>query len=95
MAIVDVNYFSNALMRQVTYKAIIPTDSESTKGLRSSEIKPFKTLYLLHGIMGDYTDWLVRTRISELAQKHNVAVVMPSGEKQFLCGPSGGTQLLR
>ncbi|NLX70585.1 MAG: acetylesterase [Clostridiales bacterium] len=90
MAIVDVNYFSNALMRQVTYKAIIPTDSESTKGLRSSEIKPFKTLYLLHGIMGDYTDWLVRTRISELAQKHNVAVVMPSGENSFYVDQAAG-----
>jgi putative tributyrin esterase len=90
MAIVDVNFFSEALMRQVTYKAVIPTDSPDIKGANANHFKPFKTLYLLHGIMGNCTDWLIRTRIAELAQKHNVAVVMPSGENSFYVDQEAG-----
>ncbi len=76
MAIIDVNYYSNALMRNVTYKAIVPTE-ELEVG------KPLKTLYLLHGIMGDYTNWIVKTRVAQLATKYKIAVIMPSGENSF------------
>lgn len=83
MAILDVNFFSNALARQVSYKAIIPIDGAVFPGRPAKEVKPFKTLYLLHGIFGDYTDWLVKSRIVLFAEEHNIAVVMPSGENGF------------
>jgi putative tributyrin esterase len=83
MAIVDVNYYSNALARQVTYKAIIPTDSPVFPGMEKREAKPFKTLYLLHGIMGNYTDWVAGTRVAQWATQHNIAVIMPSGDNSF------------
>lgn len=83
MAILDVNFFSNALVRQVSYKAIIPIDGAVFPGRPAKEVKPFKTLYLLHGIFGDYTDWLVKSRIALFAEEHNIAVVMPSGENGF------------
>ena len=83
MAILDVNFFSNALARQVSYKAIIPIDGAVFPGRPAKEVKPFKTLYLLHGIFGDYTDWLVKSRIALFAEEHNIAVVMPSGENGF------------
>lgn len=76
MALVDVNFYSNALMRQVSYKAIVPTEP-------SNEKKRFKTLYLLHGIMGDNTDWVVRTRVAQLAEQFKIAVIMPSGDNSF------------
>jgi Predicted esterase len=76
MAVADVNYFSNVLMRQVTYRAVVPAETASAKA-------PFKTLYLLHGIKGDYTDWVVHTRVAKLAMAHNMAVIMPSGENSF------------
>ena len=45
--------------------------------------KKFKTLYLLHGIFGNYTDWVCGTRIQRWAQDHDLAVIMPSGENKF------------
>ena len=44
---------------------------------------PFKTLYLLHGIFGDETDWVCGTRLQSWAQDRNLAVVMPAGENSF------------
>lgn len=87
MALVDVNYYSNALMRQVTYKAIVPIES----GLKSNENKRFKTLYLLHGIMGDCTNWVTRTRVAQLAAQHGIVVIMPSGDNSFYVDQEAST----
>lgn len=47
------------------------------------EDKPFKTLYLLHGIFGNYTDWVSGTNIQRWAEEKDLAVVMPSGDNMF------------
>lgn len=54
MAIIEVNFISQCLMRTVTFNAIIPADKFGPQTAAPS--KPFKTLYLLHGIFGNYTD---------------------------------------
>ena len=76
MAIVDVNFHSNCLNRMVTYKAIIPTEHKLKN-------KPFKTLYLLHGITDNHNQWIVGTRIVLLANRYRLAVIMPAGENSF------------
>lgn len=83
MAQVQVNYFSGALMRQVTFNAIVPVDKLTFPGSPVREKKPYKTLYLLHGIFGNYTDWLAGTRIERWAQENNLVVIMPSGDNSF------------
>lgn len=80
MALVQVNFISRSLLRTVTINAIIPVDKI---GVEKTSDKPFKTLYLLHGIFGNYTDWVTGTRIQRWAEKHNLAVIMPSGENKF------------
>ena len=90
MAIIDVSYFSNALMRHVVYKAVIPTDSPAVKDVAPNEMKPFKTLYLLHGIMGGHNDWVVNTRVASWAQHYNVAVIMPAGDNSFYVDQEAG-----
>ena len=65
-------------MRTVTINAIIPVDKKLNQ-----PNKKFKTLYLLHGIFGNYTDWVCGTRIQRWAQDHDLAVIMPSGENKF------------
>lgn len=80
MAIVEVNFVSQCLMRTVTFRAILPVDKF---GPAAAEQKPFKTLYLLHGILGNYTDWVNGTRIQSWAEEKNLAVIMPSGENRF------------
>jgi len=70
-------------MRTVTVNAVVPVDKMTFSGMPVREKKPFKTLYLLHGIFGNYTDWIEGTRIARWAQDHNLVVVMPSGDNHF------------
>lgn len=83
MAQVQIDFFSNALRRTVNIKMIIPTDKHVHPGSPVPEKKDFKTLYLLHGIFGNDTDWISGTRVQMWAEDHNLAVVMPSGENKF------------
>lgn len=78
MALLQADFFSNCLMRTVPIRVILPAE-----GREYGEEKPFKTLYLLHGIVGNDTDWIVGTRIARWAEERNLAVVMPAGENHF------------
>lgn len=82
MAIIEVNFISKCLMRTVTFNAIIPADKFRAQADEAGQ-KPFKTLYLLHGIFGNYTDWVNGTRIQAWAEANDLAVIMPSGENRF------------
>lgn len=81
MAIIEVNFISQCLMRTVTFNAIIPADKFGPQA--AAQQKSFKTLYLLHGIFGNYTDWVNGTRIQAWAEANDLAVIMPSGENRF------------
>ena len=83
MALMEVNFFSKALMRPVTMNVILPADKVFFGEKTEEENKPFKTLYLLHGVMGNYTDWVTGTCIKRWAEEKNLAVVMPSGANMF------------
>ena len=83
MAQVQVNYFSGALMRQVTFQAIVPVDKMMIMNIPDKEQKPFQTLYLLHGIFGNHMDWMTGTRIERWAQEKDLVVIMPAGDNSF------------
>lgn len=80
MAVFHVNYMSQALCRTVQIMVILPTDKFQFPGMPAREPKPFKTLYLLHGVFGSQVDWLYGTRIQRWAEANDLAVVMPAGE---------------
>ena len=82
MALIQVNYVSAALQRTVPLQVILPVDKLTQDGKLQKQ-KPFKTLYLLHGYLGNYTDWVSGTRIQRWAEERNLAVVMPSGDNAF------------
>lgn len=82
MALIQVNYVSAALQRTVPVQVILPVDKMTPDG-KLSEEKKFKTLYLLHGFLGNYTDWVSGTRIQRWAEERDLAVVMPSGDNAF------------
>ena len=82
MAFIQVSFMSKTLMRTVPLQVILPVD-KFTFGQPEREEKPFKTLYLLHGIFGNETDWVHGTRIQRWAEEKNLAVVMPAGENAF------------
>lgn len=83
MALIQINFMSECLMRKVTVNAIIPFDKVTMPGMPQEEKKPFPTLYLLHGIFDNYMDWVSGTRIQRWAEEKNLAVIMPSGENHF------------
>lgn len=83
MAFLQVNFISESLMRTVTVNVLLPVDKIMLPEKQVQESAPYKTLYLLHGILGNYTDWLNGTNIQRWADEKNLAVVMPSGENMF------------
>lgn len=83
MALLQVNFFSQTLKRTVPIQVVLPSDKVLSYNGKRTETKPYKTLYLLHGLMGNYTDWVTNTNIQQLAEARNLAVVMPSGENSF------------
>lgn len=85
MALIQVNYLSKALFRTVPVNVILPVDrfDADTDRYLATEEKPYKTLVLLHGLLGNYTDWVSQTRIQKWAEERNLAVIMPSGDNAF------------
>ncbi len=79
MAVIQMNYFSWVLKRNVPVTVILPVDNH----FRSEEIKEYKTLYLMHGFTDSCMDWMINTSIRRLAEERNLAVVMPSGDNSF------------
>lgn len=63
MALIQMNLMSKTLMRVVPVNVILPVDKLTFPGMPEREEKPYKTLYLLHGIFGNYTDWVTGTRV--------------------------------
>ncbi len=83
MALIQCNFFSQSLMRTVPIQVVLPTDKMVFPGQAQPQEKPLKTLYLLHGIFGNYTDWVSGTRLQSWAQDRDLCVVMPSGDNSF------------
>ena len=86
MALISVNFYSEALKMQCELSVIIPQKSARGEiGITSGASKEgkYKCLYLLHGLSDDHTCWTRRTSIERYAQEYGVAVVMPCGARSF------------
>ncbi len=83
MAFIQMSLLSQTLMRTVPVNVILPADKLTFPGMPVREDKPYKTLYLLHGIFGSYVDWVTGSRICRYAEENDLVVVMPSGDNAF------------
>lgn len=84
MAVFEVNFHAETLGRTVPMYVILPTDKFYLPGIPKREAgKPYKTLYLLHGVIGNYTDWLYNSRIKKYAEEKDICIVMPSGDNSM------------
>lgn len=63
---------SELIGARLPYNVILPSDYDKTN-------RRYPTLYLLHGLTGHYTDWLVRTNLAEYAALYPIVIVMPEG----------------
>ena len=90
MAFIQMNLLSKTLMRTVPVNVILPADKMVFPGMPVREDKPYKTLYLLHGVFGNYTDWVCGSRIQRYAEENDLVVIMPSGDNAFYVDQPAG-----
>ena len=74
MAVLHVEFYSQSLIRPVSFQMFLPNDPR--EGEAAGKIR---TLFLLHGYTGAAGLW----GHEALAEKYRVALVMPSGENAF------------
>lgn len=97
MAILQMSYLSKALFHEVPVTVILPTDALEIEDMyfeqthyRAEPGQRFKTLYLLHSMAGNHTDWVSHTRIQRWAEENQLAVVMPAcGNSYYVNAPEG------
>ena len=71
MALININYESKTLGMPVMINAIIPQGRGS-----------YKTLYLFHGMGGDNTTWITKSRVADYVDNTDIAVIMISGDNK-------------
>lgn len=95
MTLCTCNFFSKVLKNHVSVNVLIPSlpDNECLHA-DYDDIYPanrqYKTLYLLHGALDDYSCWLRHTAIERYAEEKGIAVVMPSGQNGFYSNARAG-----
>ncbi len=78
MALLHVNFFSNALGMCMNMDVILPQTTTGQIGMEGKAAETYPTLYLLHGASDDHTIWQRRTSIERYATEYGIAVVMPT-----------------
>lgn len=84
MALVNLNLTSQYLEGNTTVNIILPDKRPWVDGhefYRSG--KKYKVLWLLHGALGDASDWVRKSNIEVYACKRDLIVVMPSALNSF------------
>ena len=77
MANLTIRFRSRCLDRHTTFLMYLPENFEGAKTEYTE--RPTKTLFLLHGYIGDAGNWVPEY----LSEKYNFAVVIPNGENSF------------
>ncbi len=95
MILTRINFYSVVLRNHVDVDILLPSmdDNEAFLNKNLDEIyakKKYPVLYLLHGAFDDHTMWSRNTHIERYAQKHQIAVVMPSGQNGFYTDTENG-----
>ncbi|MDY0294397.1 MAG: alpha/beta hydrolase family protein [Acholeplasmataceae bacterium] len=75
MAFLTLHIRSNALDLNTTVNVIIPQDIKKDEKL--------KVLYLLHGYIGDHTDWVRYTSIERYSWNYRYAIIMPAVNNSY------------
>lgn len=78
MAFLQIDYKSEALMRGVNIKVILPSD-----GMAGKWEPPYKTLYLLPGYSATATELITYLGLRGQSELKGIAIVLPDGENLF------------
>lgn len=77
MSQINIRFFSYSLNRYTDFKMYIPDDKRTYGGVYDKD--GMTTLFILHGYTQDGTNWIP----DYIAEKYNLAVVIPNGENSF------------
>ena len=73
-----------SLQRRTSISVILPADNiHFLQDTEEIVPKPYKTLYLLHGLYGSDDIFLANTSIQKFAEDNGIAIVIPCGENSF------------
>ena len=73
-----------SLQRRTSISVILPADNiHFLNDIEEIVPKPYKTLYLLHGLYGSDDIFLANTSIQKFAEDNGIAIVIPCGENSF------------
>ena len=78
-----VRFQSKLINASLPYNVILPADYDTSRTTR------YPVLYLLHGLMGHYSDWLQRTNVADYAADYRMIVVMPEGNDGWYTDSAG------
>lgn len=81
MALIQTTFMSYCLGKQTSVTVVLPISL--TAGLKCGRKEKFQTLYLLHGMSDDNSNWLRYTTIEKMAEENKIAVVMPNADLSF------------
>ena len=87
MISIDCSFESIILKTQVNVRIYLPNPENFmhvvTDFRERYTFRPFKTLFLLHGLMDSAQQWVENTSITRLAQEKDIALVIPSCGNNF------------
>ena len=73
-----------SLQRRTSISVILPADNiHFLQDTEEIVPKPYKTLYLLHGLYGSDDIFLANTSVQKFAEDNGIAIVIPCGENSF------------
>ena len=91
MALINCDFFSDALEVGTSMTVILPQTTEEQIGVSPALRRTdFPVLYLLHGLSDDHTAWLRYTSIERYAAAAGLAVVMPAVHRSFYADEAHG-----
>ena len=86
MPLIHCDFRSNVLGLETAMNVILPQPKPaSSSGVPDETNRRYPTLYLLHGLTGNHTDWQRETSIERYAAPLDLAIVMP--EWNLTCNP--------
>ena len=71
--LLELHFRSKELQKNTQVNVLLPDAAK----------KPFKTLWLLHGLSGDHTDWMRYSAIERYAKQYDLAVIMPNADRSW------------
>lgn len=78
MALIQMDFYSALLKRQVICNACIPVDRQ-----RHPDGGRFCTMYLLHDYGKNCNSWLMEMNLQKLADAYGLALILPNDENHF------------